>query len=107
MSLGPRENPRYYLPRHAERGPKRFTYTLDEVCRLASVTRQQLRRAKERGEVDPASFESVVNWAAQRYPRALTSRTDKALAVEEMTKNLHRIASAVEGCLPPQVRRRR
>lgn len=53
-------NPRRVIPRHRERGPKRFTYTWADIERATDKSRRTLQRWVKQGLFDPADFASVL-----------------------------------------------
>lgn len=59
-------NPREVFRKHKERGPKRFTYTYEDLARLSGVTIDALRKRISRGAFDPNSFESVIQYLVSR-----------------------------------------
>ena len=62
----PGVDPRKGLKRHRERGPKRFTYTYDDLARLLWMKPATLRAWVWGGKLDPRSLEAICSLHAER-----------------------------------------
>ena len=67
------QDPRRVLGRHRERGPKVIGYTYEEVADFLGMTGGALRVAITRGQVDPQSLESIMEYYLYRHDKAVLS----------------------------------
>lgn len=65
-------NPRDHIPGHKERGPIRFTYTLQDVADVLGISMSTLRRRQAGGPFDPSILADVcrVYHYHRLHPRA-------------------------------------
>lgn len=66
MAFKKGQNPRAILEGHRERGPKRFSYTYEDLSHLFKMSSGALRVAVSRNQVDPTSIMSIVEFYNQR-----------------------------------------
>jgi len=53
-------------PNHHERGPKRFSYTFDDIARAAGLSLGTIKNATSQGKLDPSNLESVIEFVNLR-----------------------------------------
>jgi uncharacterized protein YjcR len=68
-------NPREHLSRHGERGPKRFSYTYDDLAEAFDVKPRTLRSWVHSGKLDPADIADVCRFYRDRARRAEAKRS--------------------------------
>lgn len=64
----PGTNPRHFLSRHKERGPKKWIYSYKSLAKQLGMTVAALQQAVHRGKVDPSSLKSIILYYNQRFP---------------------------------------
>lgn len=47
------------------RGPKRWSYTYEDLARLVGWSKDQVMRSVSAGQFDPSSLESVRDWSVR------------------------------------------
>lgn len=70
--LAPGQNPRDVLPRHRERGPKRFEYTVETIAAAAGLALSYVRGYRSRVFESLSEVVEFVQHHAQRRSRVLT-----------------------------------
>jgi hypothetical protein len=60
-------NPRTFLRRHRERGPKRFVFTYADLADLFGMTEGAVRQAVSRGKFDPHNLHSLCHFWATHH----------------------------------------
>jgi hypothetical protein len=73
------QNPRKILEGHRERGPKKYFYTQEDLAEAFGMTRGALRVAMARGQVDPESLQSIVEYFVRRQGEQLIERHSESL----------------------------
>lgn len=58
------DNPLRDHPNYRPRGPKRYSYTIRDVCRLAGMAESTLYLRIKAGDIQLGDFESVVRFLA-------------------------------------------
>jgi len=73
------QNPREILEGHRERGPKKYFYTQEDLAEAFEMTRGALRVAMARGQVDPESLQSIVEYFVRRQGERLVEEHAESL----------------------------
>ncbi len=60
-ALFPGQNPRRALPKHRERGPKRWSYTYADIAKAAGLSVGTVKNYKKLGRLDPSDLASVAH----------------------------------------------
>lgn len=66
MPLKAGQNPRAVLSDHSERGPRRFSYTYEDIADFLSMSPGAVRVAVSRGHFDPTSIQSIFEFSIKR-----------------------------------------
>jgi hypothetical protein len=83
--LQPGENPREVMSHHKERGPKRYTYTLEDIAAASGYTLGSVRQLTARGMVergvgaDPSDLRAVAMLVQRRRQEASAVLGDAAV----------------------------
>lgn len=74
------QNPRLVLEQHRERGPKRFLVeiTYSDLANLFEMTEVAVRKAVSRGQIDPESMDSIVDYYQHRRSNSLHRLVEEA-----------------------------
>ncbi len=64
--LQPGDDPRKALPKHNERGKKRFFYTYTDIAALTNQPENTVRVAAHRKVFDPTDLRSVIHYVVSR-----------------------------------------
>ncbi len=60
------QDPRKFLENHRERGAKQFTHSYEDIAEAAGVGQGAVRMAVSRGQLDPESISSIVEFVLDR-----------------------------------------
>jgi hypothetical protein len=93
------QNPRAVFPSHKERGPRRYTYTIQDVARAASLSVHTVRSHK----VDLTDFKAVCLWVASRQQDNLPKAKAPSLDCEVHETPPPPIAQAASSASVPTV----
>ena len=85
-ALLPGQNPRRILPKHRERGPKRWTYTYADIAKASGLSLGTVKNYKKLGRLDPADLGSVARLICRedrRDRRRSEERGEEVAAVDD------------------------
>jgi hypothetical protein len=87
------------MPRKGSKQPykprKEYSYTVEDIARLAGMTRNALNVAKAHGNIDPEDFRSVVTFLTRRVMRQCVE--GELFAAETKAREKPRKAGASTG----------
>jgi hypothetical protein len=81
--LQPGQDPRLFLRRHKERGPKKYIYTIQAVAKVFGVTVRSIQLWQKAGKLDVSNLQSLFEfWQKRRCASELSVAQDSPRVAE-------------------------